>query len=96
MHPVVLSAAGAKFEDGKTAAMTLVGAGIHLTTVQRATDRFSRPAYMSSLPPPLLHRANTGSSQDLIQELAPLAQQLALRAQKARKDEPAGGEDTIE
>jgi hypothetical protein len=77
-------------------AMTLVGAGIHLTTVQRATDRFSRPAYMSSLPQPWLHRANTGSSQDLIQELAPLAQQLALRAQKARKDEPAGGEDTIE
>ena len=25
VHPVVLSAAGAKFEDGKTAAMTLVG-----------------------------------------------------------------------
>lgn len=78
------------------AAMTLVGAGIHLTTVQRATDRFSRPAYMTDLPLPWLHLANTGSSSELIQELAPLAQGLALRAQKARQDEPADGEDPIE
>ncbi len=73
-------------------AMAVVGASIQLTAVQRATDRFSRPAYMSSLPLPLLHRASTGTSQDLIQELAPLAQQVAARAQKARKDEPADGD----
>ena len=73
-------------------AMAVVGAAVHLTAVQRATDRFSRPAYMSSLPLPLLHRASSGTSPDFIQELAPLAQQLAVRAQKARKDEPADGD----
>lgn len=74
------------------AAMAVVGTAVHLTSVQRATDRFSRPAYMSTLPLPQLHRAQTGSSQELIQELAPLAQQLAARAKKARKDEPEGDE----
>ena len=75
------------------AAMALVGSAIHLTAVQRATDRFSRPAYMSALPLPVLHRAATASSHELIQELAPMAQQLAARVQKARQDEPAEGDD---
>ena len=78
------------------AAMAVVGTAVHLTTVQRTTDRFSRPAYMSTLPLPQLHPAQTGSSQELIQELAPLAQQLAARAQQARKDEPAEGDELSE
>ena len=74
------------------AAMAVVGVAVHLTAVQRATDRFSRPAYMSSLPMPALHWASPSTSQDLIQELTPLARQLAERARKARKDEPADGD----
>jgi hypothetical protein len=78
------------------AAMALVGAAIHLTSTLRSTDRYSRPAYMSTLPLPLLHRATTTSSSALIQDLAPLAQQLAARANKARQDEPADGDDPSE
>ncbi len=70
------------------AAAALAGAAISLTVTKRATDRFSRPAYMSTLPMPALNLGGTVAADDLVQELAPLADRLAARVKKAREDEP--------
>ena len=70
------------------AAAALAGVAISLTVTHRATDRFSRPAYMSTLPLPALNLSDTVPADELVQELAPLADRLALRVKKAREDEP--------
>ena len=74
------------------AAAALVGAAISLTLTQRATDRYSRPAYMSSLPLSALHRAVTTPPAALVQDMAPLASKLAKRVQKARADDDSNGD----
>lgn len=62
----------------------VVGGAILLTLTHRATDRYSRPAYMSTLPIPALHLARQVPAADLLGELAPLAGRLATRAKTAR------------
>ena len=76
------------------AAAALVGSAISLTLTQRATDRYSRPAYMSTLPLSALHSAVTTAPATLVQDMAPLASALAQRVQKARADEDSDGGDT--
>jgi len=78
------------------AAATLVGSAISLTLTHRATDRYSRPPYMSSLPMPALNLAQPVSAQQLVQELGPLAERLAQRVQKAKADEPPEGDGPSE
>lgn len=73
-------------------AAALAGTAISLAITQRATDRFSRPAYMSTLPLPALNLTRPVTAPQLVQELAPLAEQLAARVKKARDDEPPEGE----
>ena len=70
------------------AAAAVAGAAISLTLTHRATDRFSRPAYMSTLPLPALNMSSLVPAAELVQELAPLAERLAARVKKAREDEP--------
>ena len=74
------------------AAAALAATAISLTVIHRATDRFSRPAYMSTLPLPALDLGGAVSADDVVQDLAPLAGRLAARAKKARDDEPSDRE----
>lgn len=78
------------------AAAALVGTAISLTFTHRATDRYSRPPYMSTLPLPALHLAQPVSAQDLVQDLGPLAERLSKRVQKAAADEPSDDEEPNE
>ena len=78
--------------SGRTVTAVLAGAAmvaatISLTLTQRATDRYSRPAYMSTLPMPALRLSGTSSPAELIQEMEPLAARLAQRVKEARADE---------
>ena len=66
---------------------TGVAAAISLTITHRATDRFSRPAYMSTLPLPGLILADPVPAPLLLQEMATLAQALAARVRKTKADE---------
>lgn len=74
------------------ASAALVGTAIALTLTQRTTDRYSRPAYMSTLPLSALHRAVSTPTAALVQDMAPLASKLANRVQKARADEDSEGD----
>ncbi len=75
------------------AAALLVGGGISLHLAHRATDRLSRPPYMSTLPLPVLHGAARTDAARLVQELDPLAEALARRVQKARDEAAERGEE---
>ena len=75
------------------AVAALIGTAISLTLTQRATDRYSRPAYMSTLPLPWLHAATPVPTATLVQDLAPIATRLSARVQKAKADEAADGTD---
>lgn len=72
--------------------MALSGGAIVLSLTHHATDRFSRPAYMSTLPVAALPMARPVPIDDLLQGLAPLAGQLAARVKKALEDEPGEGD----
>ena len=74
------------------AATALVGTAISLTLTQRATDRYSRPAYMSTLPLSALHVAVTTPPTALVQDMAPLADKLSQRVKKARADDDSDGD----
>lgn len=74
------------------AAAALVGSAISLTLTQRTTDRYSRPAYMSTLPLSALHGAVDTPAATLVQDMAPLASRLSQRVQKARADEDSEGD----
>ena len=76
------------------AAAALVGGSISLTTALRATDRYSRPPYMSTLPLPALRVADTTAAATLVQDLVPLAAQLTVRVKKASAEEARDGELT--
>ncbi|MCY7316376.1 MAG: FHA domain-containing protein [Rubrivivax sp.] len=71
------------------AVAALVGAVISLTLTERATDRLSRPAYMTTLPLPWLHWANAAPAATAVQDLNAIAARLASRVQKAKADETA-------
>jgi|CXWL01.1.fsa_nt_gi hypothetical protein len=69
------------------AAVLLVGGAISLTLSHRATDRYTRAPYMSTLPLPALHWATPVPAATLVQGMAPLAERLARRVTKAREEE---------
>jgi hypothetical protein len=84
---------------GAMVAAVLVGSAITLTYVHRSTDRFSRPAYMSTLPLPALHATAGGASAtpaSLVQDLAPLAAQLQRRVAQARSEEAGLGDEGVD
>jgi len=72
---------------GAVAAMVVAGGALSLAGIWRSTDSFSRAPYMSTLPLPALRLADTVPSATLVQDMAPLARQLAQRVQKAREDD---------
>ncbi len=74
------------------AAMLVVGGALSLAGTWRSTDSLSPAPYMSTLPMPALRLAGTVPSATLVQDMAPLAAQLAQRVNKARKDEEDEGE----
>ena len=74
------------------AATAVVGTAISLTLTQRATDRYSRPAYMSTLPLAALHVAVTAPPAAVVQDMAALAGKLAQRVKKARADDDIDGD----
>ena len=72
----------------------LLGFGaLSLTFVHRSADRLSRAPYMSTLPQPAWNWGGAVSGSVLVQELAPLASQLAERVKKAKAEEAANGEE---
>jgi pSer/pThr/pTyr-binding forkhead associated (FHA) protein len=76
-------------------AAALAGAAVAITTTWQQVDRWSRAPYMSTLPTPWTLWRDPTPPETLAADLAPLAEQLARRVQKARDDEPpeAGDED---
>lgn len=74
------------------ASVALVAAAISLTLTQRATDRYSRPAYMSTLPLPGLRLSGTAAPATLVQDMGPVAARLAQRVRQAQSDEDSDGE----
>ena len=67
-----------------------VAAVISLTITHRATDRFSRPAYMSTLPLPDLILVEPVTVPVLVHEMSALAERLAERVRKAKADDDEG------
>ena len=68
-------------------AMTLTAVAISAASNLRTHDAFSNTPYMSTLPLPALRWGGTAGEQKLVQGLAPLAAQLAVRVKKARDDD---------
>jgi hypothetical protein len=68
---------------------TLAAAGLGLSAVLtwRSTDSLVAAPYMSTLPPPVLRLAGTAPSAALVQDMAPLAGELAARARQARAED---------
>jgi len=77
---------------GAAAAAALAGLALNLTLTHRQTDRFSRPPYMSSLPLAGQVWSTPEPSQALVQDLAPLAAQLAERVRKAKSEDSEDGD----
>jgi hypothetical protein len=75
------------------AAALVVGSAIPLARTHRATDRFSRPPYMSTLPLPMLPTPGTVQPDALLGELEPLAARLADRVKQAQAEEREGRDD---
>jgi hypothetical protein len=75
------------------AGAAVAGVAMQLTLAQRATDRFSRPPYMSTLPLPALNLSESVPASVLVGDMTPLAERLAKRAQKARDDDKADSDD---
>jgi hypothetical protein len=69
------------------AAATLAGAGVSLALTHRASDRFVRAPYMSTLPLPMLRPGGAALPQALVERMAPLEPALAGRAARARAEE---------
>lgn len=76
-------------------AAAVAGAAVAVTSTWRSVDRWSRPPYMSTLPMPATLWRTPEPAEALAGDLAPLAERLARRVQKAKADEPpeGGGED---
>jgi hypothetical protein len=69
------------------AALVLVGAGVSAANTHRSFDALTTSPYMATLPMPALRLAGTVPTTELVQAMAPLANQLAQRVKKAREDE---------
>lgn len=69
------------------AALALAGAGLSAALTYRHSDSLVATPYMSTLPLPALRLGGTVPSASLVQDMAPLAVQLAERVKKAREDE---------
>ncbi len=91
-HLTHLLPAASRSVSAVLAGAAVVGAAISLTVTHRATDRYSRPAYMSTLPLPALRLSGMAASSALMQDMGPLAQQLAQRVKRARVDEDNEGD----
>ena len=74
-------------------AATVAGGAISLAFTHRSTDRLSAPAYMSTLPLPMLNATHAVPPASLVQELAPLAARLQQRVLKARDDDAPDSDD---
>ena len=74
------------------AGAALIGSAILLTLTLRATDRYSRPAYMSTLPMPALRLSGSSTPATLVQDMDSLAERLAQRVKQARADEDGEGD----
>lgn len=70
----------------------LVGAGIAAAGNLRSSDSLFSAPYMSTLPLPALRWAGQSDAATLVKDLGPLAEQLAVRAKKARDENPGDGE----
>lgn len=77
---------------GAACAAAVAGLVLNLTLTHRQTDRFSRPAYMSSLPLPGLVLSSPEPASALVQDLAPLAARLAERVRKAKAEDNEDGD----
>lgn len=75
------------------ATLALAGAGLSTALTWRSHDSLVAAPYMSTLPMPALRWAGTAPSAELVQDMAPLAEQLAERVAQARKDEEEGEGD---
>ena len=69
-------------------AAAVAGAAVAVHASWRSVDRWSRPPYMSTLPMPSMLWRAPAPAEALAADLAPLAEQLARRVQKARDEEP--------
>jgi hypothetical protein len=76
-------------------AAALAGTAVALNATWRSVDRWSSPPYMSELPAPATLWRTPEPAEALAGDIAPLAEQLARRVQKAQDEEPpeGGGED---
>ncbi len=72
---------------------TVVGSAISLAFTHRSTDRFSAPAYMSTLPLPAFNLTRAEPAAQLVQDLTPLAARLEKRVAQAHDENPAEGDD---
>jgi FHA domain len=75
------------------ATAALAAAAITVAATHRATDRFSRPPYMSTLPLPMLPMAGEQATTVLAQDLAPIAARLAERVRQAREEDKGEADD---
>lgn len=72
--------------------LALAAGGLSAALTWRSSDRLVATPYMSTLPPPALRLAGTVPTTTLVQDMAPLAGQLAERVQQARADDEDEGE----
>ncbi|RVU44551.1 FHA domain-containing protein [Rubrivivax rivuli] len=73
------------------AAMAITGLGFTTALTWRGHDSLVATPYMSTLPMPALRVAGTVPSATLVEDMVPLARQLAQRVAEARKDEEEAG-----
>lgn len=73
------------------AAVVVAGGGLSLAGTWKATHSLVAAPYMSTLPVPALRLAGTVPSATLVQDIGPLAQDLAARAKQSRQDDDAAG-----
>jgi hypothetical protein len=71
----------------------LSGSAVILTFTHNATDRFSRPPYMSTLPLPVWQLSTPQPAQALVQQMEGMTQGLQQRVAKARAEAAEAGED---
>jgi hypothetical protein len=72
---------------GALTTVALVGAGLSVALTLRSSDSLSSAPYMSTLPLPAVRLGGTVSTQQAVQAMGPMADQVARRAQKARANE---------
>lgn len=74
------------------ATLAVAGLALSAALTWRNTDSLVATPYMSTLPPPALRLAGTAPSAALVQDMAPLADELAARVRQARAEDEYEGE----